>query len=110
MIKTRYLRKSVDCTKDFLSSFTEITKQFKRKKSQKNEENHVFSKVHPFKTRHSKTYKMKLSSVSLCSNNIKMKKQALLNLVFLDKLMNNLYSAHLDHTNSLLEEEEFLLH
>ena len=102
MIKTRFLRKSVGYTKDSLNSFTEIIKQFKRKKFRKNEENHVFSKVHPFKTRHSKTYRMKLSSVSLCSNNIKMKKQAPPNLVFLAKLMNNQYSAHLDHTNSLL--------
>ena len=109
MIKTRYSHKSVACTKDFSNSFSEIIKQFRRKKIQKNVENHGYLKVHPFRTRHLKTYKMKLSSVLLCSNNIKMKEQAPLSLVFLAKLMNNLYLAHLDHTNFPLWREESLL-
>ena len=91
MIKTRYLRKFVGCTKDFLNNFSEITKQFKRKKFQENIEKHVFQKVHLFRTRHLKTYKMKLSNVLHCLNNIKMKEEAPLNLVFLAKHMSNLY-------------------
>ena len=109
MIKTRYSHKSVGCTKDFLNNFSEITKQSKIKNYQKNAENHVSLKVHPFRTRHLKTYKMKLSSAFLFSNNHKMKEQAPLNLIFLAKLMNNLFSAHLDRTNSPLLRGEFLL-